>query len=180
MHTSVLQKTEKKANILIQNDITNAVWDPEIPTQYSDDKQLAKVLNDPARASEFRQFIASHKNYNVKEQSLIAQQRGEQLDAKDMWKKTSKAGLEYQLLNRKKPLHFVVDIIGDDIGIIVSKEGHGTSITSSELRWLYRHRDLPEVRSNLIFYRDGVQIPHDEIFTNEGWSNYHPKNQYRP
>lgn len=72
----------------------------------------------------------------------------------------------------------MTDLIGDDIGVVISKEGHGASITSSELRWLYRHRDLPEVRSNLIFYRDGKKISHEEIFGKSEWSNYHPKNQY--
>lgn len=172
------RKPKEKANILIQNDITNAVWDPIAPAQYSNDKQLAKQLNDPARAADFRQFIESHPKYNVKDHVLAAQQKGAQPDPIEMWKRTSKAGLEFQLLKRKKPLHFMADIIGDDINVVTSKIGHGKSITSSELRWLYRHRDLPEVRSNLLFYRGGVQIPHHEIFDNQGWSDYHPKNQY--
>lgn len=176
------RKAKEKTNIFIQSDVTNAVWDINKPTEYSDDKRTNKRLNDPERAIQFKQFISSHERYNV-----IAQDEATELKLKPwrkkqlsipLWNKTSKAGLEFQLLVRKKPLHFIADIIGDDIGVVVSKKGYGTSITSSELRWLYRHRDLPEVRSNLTFYRDGKKISHEEIFGKSEWSNYHPKNQY--
>ncbi|MDM3869428.1 RHS repeat-associated core domain-containing protein [Proteus faecis] len=176
------RKAKEKTNIFIQSDVTNAVWDINKPTEYSDDKRTNKQLNDPERAIQFKQFISSHERYNV-----IAQDEATELKLKPwrkkqlsipLWNKTSKAGLEFQLLVRKKPLHFIADIIGDDIGVVVSKKGYGASITSSELRWLYRHRDLPEVRSNLTFYRDGKKISHEEIFGKSEWSNYHPKNQY--
>ncbi|MGA6366664.1 RHS repeat-associated core domain-containing protein [Proteus penneri] len=176
------RKVKEKTNIIIQNDITNAVWDVSKPKEYSDNKMIKKQLNDPERAIQFRQFISSHEKYNVIDQDEATKLISEPWKAMQfgvpLWKKTSKAGLEFQLLVRKKPLHFMTDLIGDDIGVVISKEGHGASITSSELRWLYRHRDLPEVRSNLIFYRDGKKISHEEIFGKSEWSNYHPKNQY--
>ncbi|MBB1585080.1 RHS repeat protein [Serratia sp. OS31] len=176
------RKVKEKTNIIIQNDITNAVWDVSKPKEYSDDKTINKQLNDSERAIQFRQFISSHEKYNVIDQDEATKLMSEPWKAMQLgvplWKRTSKAGLEFQLLVRKKPLHFMTDLIGDDIGVVISKEGHGASITSSELRWLYRHRDLPEVRSNLIFYRDGKKISHEEIFGKNEWSNYHPKNQY--
>lgn len=176
------RKAKEKTNIIIQNDITNAVWDVGKPKEYSDDKTISKQLNDPERGIHFRQFIGSHKKYNVIEQEeatkLMADPSKVMQFGVSLWKKTSKAGLEFQLLVRKKTLHFMTDRIGDDIGMVISKKGYGASITSSELRWLYRHRDLPEVRSNLIFYRDGKKISHEEIFGNSEWKNYHPKNQY--
>lgn len=176
------RKNKKKTNILIQNDITNAIWDPVTPTNYSSDKNINKQLNDPMRAIEFKQFISSHGKYNIKDQDGAIQLKHEPYNVlklgTSLWKKTSKAGLEFQLLNRKKPVHFMVDVIGDDINMVVSKEGHGASITSSEIRWLYRHRELPEVRSNLFFYRSGVKISHEDFFSNDEWKNYHPKHQY--
>ncbi|WP_346423951.1 RHS repeat-associated core domain-containing protein [Serratia marcescens] len=177
------RKVKEKTNIIIQNDITNAVWDVGKPKEYSNDKTIHKQLNDPERAIQFRNFISSHEKYNVIVQDESTKLMAEPWKAMQLgvplWKRTSKAGLEFQLLVRKKTLHFMTDLIGDDIGVVISKEGHGASITSSELRWLYRHRDLPEVRSNLIFYREGKKISHEEIFGKNEWKNYHPKNQYK-
>ncbi|ROP61775.1 insecticidal toxin complex protein TccC [Enterobacter sp. BIGb0383] len=178
------RKVKEKANITIQNDITNAVWDVAKPKEYSDDKTIRKQLNDPERAIQFREFIASHDKYNVITQEESTKLMAEPWKAMQLgvplWKRTSKAGLAFQLLVKQKPLHFMTDIIGDDISLVISKEGHGASITSSELRWLYRHRDLPEVQSNLIFYRNGKKISHDDVFGKKEWINYHPKNQYKP
>ena len=178
------RKVKEKNNIIIQNDITNAVWSPQNPKEYSDDKTIRKQLNAPERAIQFRNFIASHEKYNVIVQDeatkLMAEPSKYIQFAVPLWKRTSKAGLEFQLLVRKKTLHFMADLVGDDIGLVISKEGNGASITSSELRWLYRHRDLPEVRSNLIFYRESKKISHEEVFGKNEWANYHPKNQYKP
>jgi len=178
-----IKDQKEKINILIQNDITNAVWDPALPTEYSNDKKIIKQLNDPQRAIQFRQFLLGHNNYNIKSQPEAAKLKSEPWSAPKigpaLWKKTSKAGLEFQLLNRKKPVHFMADVIGDDISTVVSKQGHGTSITSSELRWLYRHKDLPEVKNNLVFYRNGIRISQEEIFEDNAWAGYEPKNKYK-
>lgn len=176
------RKVKEKSNIIIQNDITNAVWDVGKPAEYSDDITIKKLLNDPQRAIQFREFIELHPKYNVIKQDEVTELLEKPWDAMKLgvplWKRTSKAGLEFQLLVRKEKLHFITDIIGDDIDVVVSKEGHGKSITSSELRWLYRHRDLPEVKGNLIFYKNGKVISHDEVFGNSGWANYKPKKTY--
>ncbi|MCP9266646.1 RHS repeat protein [Xenorhabdus sp. XENO-1] len=177
------RKKKEKTNILIQNDITNAVWDPVNPTTYTDDKAIIKLMNDPERVIRFKNFISSHENYNVKVQEEAKLLKANPIKVMDfgpvLWKRTSKAGLEFQLLVRQKPLHFMADIIGDDISLVVSKLGHGASITSSELRWLYRHKELPEIRSNLLFYREGKKISHEDVFGKKEWKNYRPKKQYR-
>ncbi|MBC8954019.1 hypothetical protein [Xenorhabdus sp. PB62.4] len=177
-----LGKKEKiKNNILIQNDITNAVWDTNKPTEYASDKSIKKELHDYKRAMGFREFLSTHPKYNVKndEALLTALMRNPSLGAAvPLWKKTSKAGLEYQLMHRKAPVHFLADTIGDDINTVISKKDHGASITSSELRWLYRHKDIEAVKQNLKFWRDGKAIPHSEVFAEEKWNNYHPKNRY--
>ncbi|MEQ1961631.1 hypothetical protein ABLB69_00265 [Xenorhabdus khoisanae] len=173
------KKEKIKTNILIQNDITNAVWNPSKPSEYADDKSIKKELHDYNRAIEFRTFLSAHPKYNVKEdETLITALMNNPSAAVPLWKKTSKAGLEYQLMHRKSPVHFLVDTIGDDIDTVISKQGHGTSITSSELRWLYRHKDTEAVKQNLKFWRDGEAVPHGEVFAEEKWNNYHPKNRY--
>ncbi|PHM49304.1 hypothetical protein [Xenorhabdus miraniensis] len=175
------KKKKIKTNILIQNDITNAVWNPSKPTEYADDKSIKKELHDYNRAMGFREFLSAHPKYNVKnDEALITalMSNPSQSAAVPLWKKTSKAGLEYQLMHRKSPVHFLADIIGDDIDTVISKKDHGASITSSELRWLYRHKDIEEVKQNLKFWRDGKAVPHSEVFADEKWNSYHPKNRY--
>ena len=176
------RKPSVKSNTLIQNDITNAVWDAGKPLEYADDRTIGKQLNDAGRAIQFKSFLSTHNKYDVVKQEdarLLASQPGNAMKlGVPLWKKTSKAGLEFQLLVRQKPLHFIADTIGDNIGAVVSKQGHGASITSSELRWLYRHKDLPEVRANLFFYKEGKKVSHDSIFGNADWANYRPKKTY--
>ncbi|MBD2811134.1 hypothetical protein ID853_09630 [Xenorhabdus sp. Vera] len=175
------KKGKIKNNILIQNDITNAVWDASKPTEYANDKNIRKELHDYNRAIGFREFLSNHPKYNVKngEPFITALMTNPSPNAAvPLWKKTSKAGLEYQLMHRKAPVHFLVDTIGDDISTVISKQGHGASITSSELRWLYRHKDTEEVKQNLKFWRNGKVVPHSEVFSEQKWDSYHPKNRY--
>ncbi|MCC8379970.1 hypothetical protein [Xenorhabdus sp. PB30.3] len=186
----LLEKKGKKIikrNILIQNDITNAVWDPLVnPTEYADDDSIKEDLHDYDRAIDFREFLSSHSKYNVKDiiiksgiTSIPSMSEGV-----PFWKKTSKAGLEYQLMQRKLPVHFTFsDISGasdkDNITQAADKNGkYGQGVTSSELRWLYRHKNTDEVKQNVKFWLDGKSVPHSEVFSEEKWSNYQPKNRY--
>lgn len=174
------RKPKQKVDIVIQNDITNTVWSPSDPTRYSEAREIKQVVNDYARATGFRDFLSAHEKYNVMNDRLAAQLQaaGDTGLAKALWKKTSKAGLEYQLFKRKSPVHFLIDIIGDDIGTVASKTDHGTSITSSELRWLFRHKDVQDLRQNLNFWRNGEFVPIDEVLDEEKWRGYSPKRRY--
>lgn len=176
-------KPQEKNNILIQNDITDAVWSVTAPQRYVEDKPIQKTFNDPKRIIQFKRFLATHEQYNVKDQAAAAALNGNPNKllevGRDIWRRTSKAGLEFQLINRRMPVHFVVDEIENDISAVARKEeGNGTSVTASELRCLYRHRELPEVKANLIFYSGGKKISHEAVFGNAGWARYQPKNQY--
>ncbi|PHM45294.1 Type III secretion system effector EspK [Xenorhabdus mauleonii] len=174
------RKKLEKTNILTQNDITNAVWNPANPEEYSDDESIKRDLHDGNRAIGFKEFLSNHPKYDVKNDKLIKKIKENPMGntGQQMWKKTSKAGLEYQLMHRKLPVHFLTDTIGKDIGTVVSKEGYGQSITSSELRWLYRHKDTDEVKQNLKFWENGEFVPHSNIFDKQEWKNYNPKNRY--
>lgn len=183
---------QEKRNILIQNDITNTVWDSRMATSYTSDAAIKESLKDAQRAIDFKKFIAQHKRYNVKNQpeaeqiqriraqTTLTQQDIKQLSDLEvrLWARTSKAGLEYQLLQRNQPVHFMVDTIADTIGAVASKTGHGRSITSSELRWLYRHRHVPQVQRNLIFYKNGDVVSQQSIFAMSEWRYYKPKRAY--
>ncbi|MCT8347277.1 toxin [Photorhabdus temperata] len=183
------RRSEIKRNILIQNDITNAVWDNLNPKVYSNDENIKKETHDHERVIEFKKFLSKHDKYNVAGDNLANELASElkekpygnkRIDelGKLLWKKTSKAGLEYQLLQRKAPVHFLIDIIGDDIKTVILKSGHGASITSSELRWLYRHKDVAEVQQNLKFWKEGKPVAHSEVFSKTKWDKYQPKHRY--
>ncbi|MCG1042000.1 hypothetical protein KQH60_05205 [Mycetohabitans sp. B8] len=173
--------------ILIQNDLTNAVWDPlGKPYLYQSDKRIKKALVDAQRGIAFKAFLSRHARYNVASEVTPSQQLT--LEAsKALWKKTSKAGLEYQLLVRQKNIHFIVDGIDEDenLSAVAGKTGHGTSITSSELRWLYRHQKTEQVKQHVRFWKEDREVPHDEIFSPKKWRfgldkehTYRPKQSY--
>ncbi|KAG0194175.1 hypothetical protein DFQ28_001312 [Apophysomyces sp. BC1034] len=86
--------------IMIQNDLTNAVWDPlEEPALYRSDKKIKKTLVDTQRGIEFREFLSRHARYNVASEMKSKEKSSQQLtfaDSTALWKKTSQAGLDWQ------------------------------------------------------------------------------------
>ncbi|WP_157368965.1 hypothetical protein [Algicola sagamiensis] len=180
----------EKTSVLIQNNITDAVWDGILtPSKYASDSAIKEKMHDSGRAIGFKQFLAQHETYNV------AKMPGSQVpDAEELtleisnlrkdnqsvaWRKTSKGGLEFQLIHMKKPVYFVVDDIIDNLKEVAEKKGAGTSITSSELRWLYRHKEMPEVQENLKFVSAYREVSHEDVFNRPEWDVYKPKNTYK-
>jgi hypothetical protein len=97
-----------------------------------------------------------------------------------VWKRTSKAGLEFQTTVRRRTVHFLLDTFlkGGGMNSAVTKGGaHGRSITAGELRWLYRNWSNPHVSANTHFWTvTGAQKapwvagPHVDL-----WKTYVPK-----
>ena len=74
-----------------------------------------------------------------------------------LWKRGSKQGIQAIINEGNAHLHFVLDNI--DIGAVARKEGgkkSGKSITASELRYLYRHRE--EIGERAHFYRNNIEV----------------------
>ncbi len=169
-------------NILIQNDLTNAVWDPISPNRYSNDSYIKNDIVDHKRGTDFRTFLSNHNKYNV------AQRGANEMDREKRgrigWGRTSKAGLEFQMYNRASTVHFIVEQldlseITQKSSEITQKSGFGTSITSQEIRWLYRHRNTIQVRQKLKLYEKTGEISLDSFFSRKEWNAYHPKNEYK-
>jgi hypothetical protein len=85
-----------------------------------------------------------------------------------IWKRTSKAGLEYQTTVRKRTVHFLLDrfLHRSAMEAVIRKDAsqHGRSITSGELRWIYRNWNNPLVRANTRFWtRQGTSLPPWEL-----------------
>ncbi|MER2572162.1 hypothetical protein ABTY52_27280, partial [Escherichia coli] len=74
-------------------------------------------------------------------------------------------------------VHFFID--GLDLSSVASKtDGHGRSVTASELRWLYRHRYMPDARKNLVFWKNYKKLSQEDVFSLPLWQAYRPKKIY--
>ncbi|ELV7526412.1 type III secretion system protein [Edwardsiella ictaluri] len=171
--TSLIDSTlnKSKNDIVIQNTLTNAVWDRRNISQFKSDAAIAQELNDIERGISFKEFLANHPRYNVTSQQFST------LPKDELWMKTSKAGIEFQTQLRERQVIFILDSLIYSISDIASKTGeYGNAITAHELRWIYRHRDDEKVKSNVKFFLNGKSISHAEVFSLAGWEHYHPKN----
>ncbi|EOP2199124.1 hypothetical protein QSF09_004773, partial [Escherichia coli] len=147
---------------IIQADLTNDVW------SYADTRFAVKNTNN--RSVGFLNYISMHDRYNVSVLFISNTFK----NRVNVFKKTSKCGLEYQLLVLRKKVHFFID--GLDLSSVASKtDGHGRSVTASELRWLYRHRYMPDVRNNLIFWKNYKKLSQEDVFSLSLWQTYCPK-----
>lgn len=192
--------TRSSAVILTQNELTDAAWpltgpNLDFASQYASDANVATNMkthpsrqkladSDHARGKEFRDFLDAHDNYNVKD--LTFKNRRVEDTGKSPFRKTSKAGLEFQT-KRHRMVHFVLEeIVSDPTGkntnpglaAAVSKKGHGESVTSAEIRWLFRHKDLQDVKDGLRFWLPDGEVTHEQLFSLPEWAAYHPKHTY--
>ncbi|WP_109091760.1 type III secretion system effector EspK [Escherichia coli] len=159
-----------KKDIITQNTLTNAVWDPRTPRKYKQDPLIKRALNEHERGIKFKQYLKSHNNYNVTMADLSVYNRDK------LWAKTSKAGLEFQTLTRNKTVIFCADEIVNSLKLIANKsDGYGQSITASELRWIYRNKDNDQIMKNIKFYLRGKEIPAEKILGAPEWKDYKPK-----
>ncbi|EGC7616953.1 type III secretion system effector EspK [Escherichia coli] len=159
-----------KKDIITQNTLTNAVWDPRTPRKYKQDPLIKRALNEHERGIKFKQHLKSHNNYNVTMADLCVYNRDK------LWAKTSKAGLEFQTLTRNKTVIFCAGEIVNSLKLIANKsDGYGQSITASELRWIYRNKDNDQIMKNIKFYLRGKEIPAEKILGAPEWKDYKPK-----
>ena len=99
-----------------------------------------------------------------------------------IWKRTSKAGLEYQTTVRQRTVHFLLDTFLNPgaMQAVVNKNtgNHGRSITSGELRWIYRNWGNPLVKANTSFWtRAGShEAPWELPAYSALWQTYQPSN----
>ena len=157
------------------------VWGRGDPSVYSSDAEIRTRLTHPGRAIGFKGFLERHPRYNVvaaQEVTDLAGRRLKGTDWKALWKKTSKAGLEYQVQEYGGTVHFVVSELLKNLHVVVAKKGYGQSITSSEIRWLYRHKDTEAVRNRVRFWNHSGEVSHEEVFGAAAWRDYAPKHRY--
>lgn len=170
VNTIKLVNDFSKKDILIQNTLTSAVWDYKSPRKYKKDALIKRALSESDRGINFKQYLKNHSQYNVTMADLSVCNRDK------LWAKTSKAGLEFQLLVRNKMVHFCADGLVDTLKNIANKgDAYGQSITASELRWIYRNQDNEQIMKNIKFYLRGKEVPAEKILGMPEWKDYHPK-----
>ena len=173
-----------RKNVLIQNHLTNAVIsiNDRLPT-YSSNRQIGRTLADAERGTAFKQFLGSHGKFNVPAQIEAGKlnPNSTKTQAKQ-WSYTSKAGLEFQVRSAaQRSVHFVVSgLIWNQVaGKTELVMGHELSVTGSEIRWLYRHRDKPEVADRVRFWETDREVPQAEVWNRLEAGHYEPKERIR-
>lgn len=106
----------------------------------------------PEHLDDFAQAVRRHPKYS----SILDTSTTLNVDA---WARKSKAGL-FWATHSDKPrirVHFLLDDL--DFPNVVEKRGmYGKSITSRELRWLYRNRLDPQVQAGVQFWMWGKPV----------------------
>jgi len=157
-------------NIVVQNTLTNAVWDRINHRKFNSDEQIKNLLNDDERGIQFKGFLEHHKSYNITEKRFA------KFTDDERWIKTSKAGLEFQTKIREEKVIFCIDSLVDSVDDIARKHGRfGQTITAHELRWIYRNRNDDKIKENVIFSLRGKIVSHETIFSLKDWEKYQPK-----
>ncbi|MCL9781216.1 hypothetical protein M9194_07220 [Vibrio sp. S4M6] len=165
-----------KENILVQNTLTNAVFGTSVtPGKYRTNLEIQKDLHDGRRGVLFKNYTVTYPPLQKSDYlSLNGYDR-----ANKLWKRTSKAGLLYQIFQRNKQVHFCVDNTLSALEKVAKKEGiEGTCVTASEIRLLYRYRGNAKVRRLLKIYVKDREIPIDQFFNHPSWAYYSPKETY--
>ncbi|CNI67922.1 type III secretion protein GogB [Yersinia mollaretii] len=169
-------------DIVAQPKITDTVWEHRDYLsfdKYRDETIIKEMLNDAERGIKFKTFLSKHEKYNIIERHEKKPYRPNKSVEDICLSRTSKAGLEFQIMERNGRVFFCADDLVESISEIAQKEpDYGTSITASELRWLYRHKDHPKIKSNVQFCLDGEFISQEKVFSLPGWENYHPKSNF--
>ncbi|EPU3934451.1 hypothetical protein [Morganella morganii] len=169
---NIIEKINKfnEKDIIIQSTLTDAVLDKNSYSKFNSDDQIEASLNDSVRGIEFKKFLENHKRYNVTNEHF------RDFPYRDIWAKTSKAGLEFQTKVRERKVIFCVDQLIDSIDYIADKrDDYGNAITAHELRWIYRHRDDNKIKENVIFSLKGKLVSQEYVFSLKGWERYQPK-----
>ncbi|MCS3836244.1 insecticidal toxin complex protein TccC [Pseudomonas sp. JAI111] len=167
---------EKKRNVLKQNDLTDAAFGPTVTAGvYNSDEQIKAELVDAERGVAYKEFAMTNRYFQKDEKGV-----GNFFEVNvPMWRRSSKAGLEFQIFERDKKVLFAIDNLIDTLDDIVSKKpGAGTSVTASEIRYVYRRKDTPEVKNNVKFFVAGRELSQAEFFNHPAWKNYHPRKTY--
>ena len=168
-------KTGGKDNILVQNVLTNAVFGAApVVGRWRTGTEVCHDLNDGQRGIEFKQLSVKADIFRGLSTIPISSQSL----ANKVWGRTSKLGIYFQIFNRGRTVHFIVDNLLPALHDIATKSGvRGRCVTAAEIRYLYRMRNLSVVRHNIRLYTKHRKVGFDEFFEAPQWYLYKPKHE---
>lgn len=147
-----------KLQELVENGRNHPLW-----KSYFSIQSTHKKFN----INEIYQDVKDHPNktpYHIWDTTSIA--------PKLLWKRSSKLGIEMAASDAGNKIHFVLD--GLDYSAILSKQGYeGQSVTSSELRYVYRNR--LRLNEKIHFYEKGEEVPAPWVSNPTQWKAYTPR-----
>ena len=162
--------------IFIQNQLTDATVDVLALNGHPRPKYIKpkkSTVPDVERAKGYQNFLKNHPKFNM---NRPLPEGDVMTKAGRAWKRTSKAGLEYQAKQRGGRVHFIIDDL--DWDQIATKDAQfGRSVTSSEIRWLYRQRNDPQVTRNVIYWKDGKVSQSPWQLAPDAFAQYHPSSE---
>jgi hypothetical protein len=142
-------------------------------------------------AAEYKTWLEDHSKYSPTNQRVREEPLSSPFRQWDRTKKSSKAGLEYTTKKKQKKVHFVLDGLNQEA--VVKKLDHRNmareqkinpetgdsqqSITASELRFLYRKRNDPDVIGNVQFWESGNRVAAPWLTNPALWNQYKPKSE---
>lgn len=143
------------------------------------------VRPDQPQSEDEKSFLEALEKHPKYKSAIDAPKLNEPLRHKD------KGGLYWATMLQQKYVHFILD--GLDLAAVVNKSFTGKngdsppgaqhknrSITGSELRWVYRHREVPAVQERIQFWFNLQPCP-PPWSTEEGsklWATYKPRSTH--
>jgi hypothetical protein len=147
--------------------------------------QRAIELSTTSKAEAFamyKDFRTFAYNAGDHEKGALKQFEAGSIVPTELWKKGSKLGIKLVLDSPNSKLHFVLDGLNiEEVvtklgkGVVEGARGRGQSITASELRYLYRQRELPQFGEKVIFYKGGQIVPAPWVENPALWTEYQPR-----
>lgn len=131
---------------------------------------LGHLPNEDPNVQSFRDFLEQDTAYDLK---TISANSNSNMNLR--YGRACKAGMAYAITVRAGRIHFVLDCIdwkrffGD-----VTAPHDTRQITGKELRWLFRHRENPQIKTEVYFWLDGKRChaPWEEGPSVGDWQKY--------
>jgi hypothetical protein len=153
----------------------------ELFTGFSDMAEMGQARSGIPILDEFFTYYSNaDSHYNVSRESRVPSSGDPNSDAhlkyNEQLRRMSKGALD-SILAGGGTIHFLLD--SQDMEVVLDKSAH--HITSSELRWLYRNRDVLEERpGKVVFHNEGKIVDAPWNTHSDLWARYTPASSRLP
>ena len=132
------------------------------------ERYLGELKGEHDQVRSFRTYLEKETLYDL--QSISGATRAEQMMR---YGRSCKTGMAYAILARKGRVHFLLDEIKMNLVLADRlKPKPERSISGKELRWLFRHRNHPQIRPEVVFWKDGKTTSAPWESEPKDWAEY--------